>query len=146
MMVPSIASLRSLRVTLTIMITLCILSISCFRKIFKGCNRPIFFKRSFTYKTLLLSNFRTYTLQSRQTPMSMIKTCCIQYYSCTITMCAYNVFYPEENCCLASWSNKTNQLCNFVKTKNWMVEKHVLNKLCKQLITLFYIYWFVWIV
>lgn len=49
MMVPSIASLRSLRVTLTIVITRCILSISCFKNMFSGCKWPIFFSLSFTY-------------------------------------------------------------------------------------------------
>lgn len=47
-MVPSMASLRSVKVVLTRAITLCIRSISWRRKMFMGCKEPIFRRRSFT--------------------------------------------------------------------------------------------------
>lgn len=47
-MVPSIASLRSVKVIRTVEMTRCILSISCFRKIFRGCRLPYFFSLSLT--------------------------------------------------------------------------------------------------
>ena len=50
MMVPSMASCRSCRVFLTIVITLCMRSISCLRKIFIGAMAPIFCSLAFTYK------------------------------------------------------------------------------------------------
>ena len=48
--VPSIANLRSVNVVLTTPITLCILSISCFRNMFSGWRCPYFFNLSFTFK------------------------------------------------------------------------------------------------
>ena len=52
MIVPSMASLRSFRVTLTAEITLCILSISCLRKMFIGCRAPIFWSRARTWNNI----------------------------------------------------------------------------------------------
>lgn len=48
MMVPSIASFSSVRVLRTRVSSLCILSISCLRKMFIGWNGPIFCSLSFT--------------------------------------------------------------------------------------------------
>lgn len=48
MMVPSMASLRSVKVLRTSTMTRCIRSISWRRKMFMGCRGPIFFRRSLT--------------------------------------------------------------------------------------------------
>ena len=68
MMVPSMANNRSLNVWRTVLITFCIRSISCRKKMFTGCNAPIFWRRPFTLKkkvrsrvdspTLVISNIR----------------------------------------------------------------------------------------
>ena len=47
-MVPSIANLRSVSVCRTALITLCMRSISCLRKMFMGDNGPIFCRRALT--------------------------------------------------------------------------------------------------
>lgn len=49
-MVPSTASFSSVRVLRTRLRTLCILSISCLRKMFMGWNGPIFCSLSFTFR------------------------------------------------------------------------------------------------
>ena len=49
MMVPSMASFRSVSVCRTAVITLCIRSISCLKKIFMGDSAPIFCSLAFTW-------------------------------------------------------------------------------------------------
>lgn len=73
MMVPSMASFRSVSVCRTAVITLCIRSISCLKKIFMGDSAPIFCNLAFTWnkkiKIMRIFNLCTripvYTLEKK---------------------------------------------------------------------------------
>ena len=54
MMVPSMASFKSLRVLRTVDITFCILSTSCLRKMFSGFRWSIFRRRSLTWSKITM--------------------------------------------------------------------------------------------
>ena len=66
MMVPSMASFRSVSVCRTAVITLCIRSISCLKKIFMGDSAPIFCSLAFTWnekKRKKKRDFSTFVLE-----------------------------------------------------------------------------------
>ena len=66
MMVPSMASFRSVSVCRTAVITLCIRSISCLKKIFMGDSAPIFCSLAFTWnekKRKKKREFSTFVLE-----------------------------------------------------------------------------------